>query len=69
MGRKEMSLRHEKHKHYTLVEPAGVDGRCVIMNDAGLKASVKAAWLDFDGTDCWAGSRRKEMHIENADWA
>ena len=63
-----ISLRHVKHDHYTLVEPA-VGGFCVIRSAEGKTARVKADWLDFEGTDCWPGSWRKSMHIKSAEWS
>ena len=64
-----ISLRHVKHEHYTLVEPADANGFCKIRNKLGQVAQVKAAWLDYEGTDCWPGSWRKSMHIQSADWS
>ena len=63
-ARTEMSLRHERHERYTLVESAGADGCCRIRDKHGKEASVKAEWLDFEGVDCWPGSQRKRFHVE-----
>ena len=67
--RTDISLRHAQHEHYTLVEPAGADGFCVVRDANGKTASVKARWLDFNGTDCWPGSLRKSIHIKSAEWS
>jgi hypothetical protein len=65
--RTQMSLRHTEHARYTLVErEAG--NICVIEDQAGRRARVKAEWLEIDGAQCWAGSFRKALHIKSAEW-
>ena len=43
-------------------------GKVVIRRGDGKQATVKGTWVETDGVDCWPGSTRKAMHIENAVW-
>ena len=68
-ARTDMSLRHAPTERYELVRHAGADGRCLIRDAAGKTASVKAAWLVFEGGTCWPGGWRKAQHVKNAEWS
>jgi len=66
--RTSISLRHAKHEHYTLVSADTAHGTCVIKADDGRQATVKAAWLEKEGADCWPVSTRQAMHIKLVRW-
>lgn len=65
--RKKLSQRHDAQKRYEFVSMSG--GKVTIRDrESGKEAVIKGAWVETDGIDCWAGSTRKAIHIENAVW-